>query len=215
MPWSHPRRWPTEPHCAAACYLAVEECCDVKPIPLQALLLLALIALFWGLNWPLLKVALNEAPVFWFRMVCAWGCAAGLGMVARLGGQSLTLARGERVRLAWVALFTVVGWNAFSGLGVLLLPAGRAAMLGYTMPLWVALLSFWLLDEKPNRVNLAALTLGLAGVALSDRRGRRGLYPRAAGGAVHAGRSSQLGLRRGADQATPVCAGAHGPDGLR
>lgn len=138
----------------------------MKPIPLQALLLLAVIALFWGLNWPVLKVAVNETPVFWFRMVCAWGCAAGLFVVARLGGQSLVVARGERVRLAWVAMFTIVGWNAFSGFGVLLLPAGRAAMLGYTMPLWLALLSFWLLGEKPTRVNLAGLALGLAGIAL-------------------------------------------------
>ena len=138
----------------------------MKRLPPQALLLLAVIALFWGLNWPVLKVAVNEAPVFWFRMVCAWGCAAGLIIMARLGGQSLGVARGERARLAWVAMFTIVGWNAFSGFGVLLLPAGRAAMLGYTMPLWLALLSFWLLKEKANRINLAGLALGLTGVAL-------------------------------------------------
>lgn len=138
----------------------------MKPIPPQALLLLALIALFWGLNWPVLKIAMNEAPVFWFRAVTMWGSAAGLIIVARISGQSLAVAHAERARLAWVAMFTIVGWNAFCGFGVLLLPAGRAAMLGYTMPLWLALLSLWLLKEKVSRINLGGLALGLAGIAL-------------------------------------------------
>jgi len=138
----------------------------MKAIPPQALLLLAMIALCWGLNWPMLKLAVNEAPVFWFRAVTMWGGAAGLIVLARLSRQSLAVARGECARLAWVAMFTIVGWNAFSGFGVLLLPAGRAAMLGYTMPLWLALLSFWLLKEKANSINLAGLALGLTGIAL-------------------------------------------------
>ena len=138
----------------------------MNPIPRSGLLLLAVVALFWGLNWPILKIAVREAPVFWFRLVCVVGSGVGLFGLAIARGLPLAVPRADRVRLIWVAMFSILGWNAFSGWGVLLLPAGRAAMLGYTMPLWIAFFSLWLLREKTSRANLAALALGSAGVAL-------------------------------------------------
>jgi drug/metabolite transporter (DMT)-like permease len=135
-------------------------------IPRSALLLLALLALFWGANWPILKLAVREAPVFWFRLVCVLGSGLGLTALAVASRQSLAVPRGERLRLAWVALFSIVGWNVFSGFGVLLLPAGRASMLGYTMPLWLAILSLFMLREPVHRRNLLGLAMGMTGVAL-------------------------------------------------
>jgi drug/metabolite transporter (DMT)-like permease len=138
----------------------------MKPIPRSAFVLLAVLALFWGANWPVLKIAVREAPVFWFRLVCVWGSAVGLFAIAAAAGQSLAVPRGQRLRLAWVSMFSILGWNAFSGFGVLHLPAGRASMLGYTMPLWLALFSVFMLKERMARANAAALALGMSGVAL-------------------------------------------------
>ena len=138
----------------------------MKPIPRSAFVLLAVLALFWGANWPVLKIAVREAPVFWFRLVCVWGSAIGLFAIAAAGGQSLAVPRGQRLRLIWVSMFSILGWNAFSGFGVLHLPAGRASMLGYTMPLWLALFSVFLLKERMARTNAVALALGMGGVAL-------------------------------------------------
>lgn len=50
--------------------------------------------------------------------------------------------------------------------GLSLLPAGRSALLGYTMPLWVVAFSLWILKEEFNRHLVAALLLGMSGVAL-------------------------------------------------
>ena len=58
----------------------------MKPIPPAAYALLVLLALFWGANWPVLKISLREAPVFWFRLVCTWSSAVGLMAVARASG---------------------------------------------------------------------------------------------------------------------------------
>lgn len=135
-------------------------------LPRRALVLLAFLAVFWGTNWPLLKIAVREAPVFWFRAVSVWGSAIGLFAVAWVGGHRLHVARGERVRLVIVALLSITGWNALVGFGVLLLPAGRASMLGYTMPLWLALLSHFMVGERLTGGVIAGLALGMAGVAL-------------------------------------------------
>lgn len=137
-----------------------------QPIPRIAYVLLVVLAVFWGGNWPVLKIAVRELPVFWFRLVCVWGSMAGLFAIAAASGLPLGLPRGERGRLLLVALFSIVGWNVFSGFGVLLLPAGRASMIGYTMPLWLVLLSAWVLHEKLTRRNLAGLGMGLLGIAL-------------------------------------------------
>lgn len=138
----------------------------MKQIPPRALILLLVLALFWGGNWPILKVAVREAPVFWFRTVCAWGGAIGLLAIARASGMSLKVPREDWARLIVVGLLSVAGWNAFSGYGVLNLPAGRASMLGYTMPLWLVILSVTWLKEKLDARNLLGIVLGMSGVAL-------------------------------------------------
>lgn len=135
-------------------------------IPRRGLVLMLLIAVFWGANWPVLKIALREAPVFWFRLVCVWGSAIGLMAVAWSSGFPLAVPRGERLRLFRVSIFTILGWNAFSAFGVLYLPAGRASMLGYTMPLWLTLLSVWILKERLNAASVLGLALGMVGVVL-------------------------------------------------
>ena len=138
----------------------------MKQIPRGALVLLVILALFWGFNWPILKIAVREAPVFWFRTVCAWGGALGLILVAAASGLSLKVPRQDWPRLTLVALLSIAGWNAFSGYGVLHLPAGRASMLGYTMPLWLVILSVTWLGEKLTPYNFAGIVLGMGGVAL-------------------------------------------------
>jgi len=138
----------------------------LKQIPRTALALLLILALFWGCNWPILKIALREAPVFWFRTVCAWGGAGGLLLIAKASGYSLVVPRAEWPRLALVGLLSVACWNILSGYGVLHLPAGRASMLGYTMPLWLVILSVTWLKERLDVQNILGIVLGTSGVFL-------------------------------------------------
>lgn len=135
-------------------------------LPRQGLLLLAGLSLFWGLNWPIMKVVLSEVPPLYFRASCL--LAGGLGMLAlaRGGGMAIAVPRGSWPRLLLLALFNIIGWNVLIVYGVALLPSGRAALLGYTMPLWSAILSAWLLGERITARRLAGLALGLAGVAV-------------------------------------------------
>ena len=131
----------------------------------EGLLLLAMLSLGWGLNWVVVKVALTEVPPLYFRAVSLLFGGIGLMLVARHSGASLRVPPGQWGRVLLIALCNTVLCNVLVIYGISLLPAGRAALLNYTMPLWGQLLSVWLLGERLTVRRLVALALGLAGVA--------------------------------------------------
>ena len=115
------------------------------PLPPLGFVLLAGLTLFWGLNWPAMKIAFAELPVWWFRAACLWFGGLGLLAIARLSGQGLSVPRAERGALVVCALFNVLGWHLCSGYGVSLMPAGRASIIAFTMPVWASLLGLSLI----------------------------------------------------------------------
>ncbi len=135
-------------------------------IPVRALWLLAALAIFWGSNWPVMKIVLREWNVWHFRTACVVLGSASLLALAALLRLPLKVPRGEWGRLAAASLFNITGWHIFSGFGVSLLPSGRASIIGYTMPLWIVPLSMWLLKEPMSRRKVAGLGLGFAGLIL-------------------------------------------------
>ena len=62
--------------------------------------------------------------------------------------------------------FYLVIWNLASTYAAVLIPSGQAAVLGFTMPLWSALISWAVLRERLNTRLVLALLLGGAGVTL-------------------------------------------------
>lgn len=135
-------------------------------LPPAGFVLLAVLTLFWGANWPAMKISLSELPVWWFRTGCLWFGGLALLAIARLMGQSVALPRGERKALLFCALFNVVAWHLFSGYGISLIAAGRAAIIAYTMPVWAALLSSPVLGEAFTRRKAVALALGVSALAV-------------------------------------------------
>lgn len=129
-------------------------------------MLLGLLSLGWGLNWPIMKVVVGEVPRWIFRGDSILLASLGLFAIAWFSGQSLRVPRGRWPQLIGLASCNIVGWNMFAIYGVSLLPSGRAAILGYTMPIWSALLSVWLLNEPLTRRRLVGLALGMGGMAL-------------------------------------------------
>ncbi|MEX0759180.1 MAG: DMT family transporter [Tistlia sp.] len=134
--------------------------------PRHGYLLLAAITLFWGINWPAIKLSLGVLSIWEFRLLCA--AVGGLGLLALslLGGHGLRVPRRQVGPLLLCALFNIVGWHLLSAFGVLLMPAGRAVILAFTMPLWASLLAVPLLGERLDATRIAGLLLGLAGLAV-------------------------------------------------
>lgn len=135
-------------------------------LPRQGLLLLAALSLCWGANWPIMKMVLSEMPPLYFRSTCLLLGGIGMLALARATGMSLKVPRGQWGRVLWLAAFNISGWNALVIIGVSLLPSGRAALLGYTMPLWSVLLSAIFLGDKLSLRAVLGLLLGVSGIGV-------------------------------------------------
>lgn len=135
-------------------------------IPRAGLVLLGLLSIGWGFNWPIMKVVIAEIPRWIFRGDSILLASVGLFGIAWFSGQSLQVPAGRWRQLLAMAACNIVGWNMFAIYGVSLLPSGRAAILGYTMPIWSALLSVWFLDDRLTRRRWVGLILGMSGMAL-------------------------------------------------
>lgn len=127
-------------------------------------ILLILLTLGWGLNWPIMKTVLQDVPPLTFRGLCLLIGGVGILLIARFAGQPLHISRVHWPKLAILSLTNMIGWNVLAIYGVSLLPSGRAALLGYTMPLWSVLLSIVWLNETMTPRKAGSLVLGMAGV---------------------------------------------------
>ena len=132
---------------------------------LTGYLLLASLGLFWGLNWPGMKIALNELPVWWFRSLSVTAGAAGLLLIAAASGRRVRPTRTEVWPLIICAAFNIIGWHILTAYGVSRMAAGRASIIAFTMPVWASLLGAALLGEPSTKWKVAGLGLGLGGLA--------------------------------------------------
>jgi drug/metabolite transporter (DMT)-like permease len=137
-----------------------------QTLPRSMWVLLSLLTLGWGFNWPMMKMTLAELPVWTFRGLCVAAGATGLFLLARAGGQPIRVPAGQRGRLVVISICNVTLWNILIGYGLQMLPAGRSAILAYSMPVWAVLLSVFVLNEKLTRRRILGLVLGMAGMAL-------------------------------------------------
>jgi len=132
----------------------------------RAALPFVVLTLVWGCNWPVLKMGVEELAPLTFRGMTLPFAALGLLLVSRLSGESIRLPRALWPRVAALALFNIACWNGFVLFGVQQLPAGRSAILAYTMPIWATMIATFVLHESLSRRKLIGLVLGVSGMAV-------------------------------------------------
>ncbi len=137
---------------------------DRSAPPTRAIVLLVLLTLLWGTNWPLFRVALSELSVWGFRTLVVAIASAALFAAAKLRGERLAVPR----HLWWPLLAASIGnmtiWNMATALAVVYLPSGQASILAYSMPLWLAPLSAIFLGQRFTLRMLVAIVMGVAAV---------------------------------------------------
>lgn len=134
--------------------------------PASSLLLVAILTLLWGCNWPVLKLGVTELAPLTFRAASLPFAALGLLLVSKLSGESTRIPRALWSKVAALAFFNIAGWNGLLLFGVQQMPAGRSAILAFTMPIWSVLFSLWLLHEPLSGRKLVGLLFGMGGMAL-------------------------------------------------
>ncbi len=125
---------------------------------------LVFVPVVWGYNWVVMKKGLAYAGPFEFA---AWRFLLGSAL---LFGIAVVLKKPLRVRplgpVIWVGLLQTAGNTGFTMWALLGGPAGRSALLCYTMPFWVVLLGWAQLGERPSRWQAVATALAGAGLSL-------------------------------------------------
>ena len=125
--------------------------------PRQLWALFAL-TLMWGINWPMMKLSLQSMPPLHFRAITMTGGTIWMMGYLYLKGVQLWPRKDQWASLALLAIPNMLGWHTFAILGVKELASGRAAILGFTMPVWTVLISVLFLGEKlSRRVGFAVL----------------------------------------------------------
>src|SRR5262249_12717629 len=86
-------------------------------------------------NLPFTQLACGQVPPLVFVLLRLIGSLILIAPGLLATGQPLLPARGERWRLFWVGQLQVAAFLICSIIGLAILPAGRAIVLAYTMPL--------------------------------------------------------------------------------
>jgi len=134
-------------------------------------LYLAIIVVSWAGNWPLMKLALADAPPLSFVLIRLVGTLAIMAPALLALRAPLLPVAGERLGLFVIGQLQVAGFLIFSIIGLAIVPAGRAIILAYTMPLWAIPIELWLGMEGLRRWRLAGAAIGFAGLFLFMKPG--------------------------------------------
>ena len=128
--------------------------------------LLLFLILFWGLNWPVMKASVRDFPPLTFRTLSMFGGLAVIARAARLQRASMRIPQGEVLTVVKLAIPNMLFWHAFIIIGVKLLSSGRAAILGYTMPVWAVLSGLVFFGDRVNGRALFGIALAMTGAGL-------------------------------------------------
>jgi len=116
------------------------------------------LTLMWGMNWPMMKLSLQQLSPLNFRALTMSVGAVFLLLWVRAHGLKVWPARGQWLPIVGLAIPNVLGWHMMSIYGVNELASGRAAILGFTMPIYTVLIGIFFFGERlTKRVALACL----------------------------------------------------------
>jgi drug/metabolite transporter (DMT)-like permease len=107
----------------------------------RLMVLLILLTVVWGINWPVMKYGLSgQFPPLLFRTICLVLGLPVLGLALLVLKVPFRIPRAHWPELFRLSCFNMFFWHACIILAVQDLSSGRAAILGYTMPTFSALL---------------------------------------------------------------------------
>jgi drug/metabolite transporter (DMT)-like permease len=127
---------------------------------------LGVTAFGWALNWPLMKLLLQQWPPLFARGLAGVSASLILGALALSRGQSLKVPREAIPRLLFASFTNVFAWMGFGTIAMKFVTVGEGALIIYTMPIWAMLFAWPFLHLRPTVRDVIALVLGMAGVAL-------------------------------------------------
>ncbi len=126
---------------------------------------LVFLTLIWGLNWPVMKLGVTDFPPLSFRALSVVLGLPVLGLVLLALRVPFQLPRRHWREVGWLTLTNMLVWHVCIIFAVKNLSSGRAAILGYTMPIFSAVIGALVFSALMSR--RAWLGVGAAAVGVS------------------------------------------------
>ena len=138
----------------------------MQPSRRRAWLLLAGVVLVWGCHWTVAKIGLQSIPPFTYGVLRVLVAVAVLAALMQGAGRLRRPARRDvPIVLSYGLLAIGVGIITMN-LALPAVEAGRAAILAYTLPLWVVPIMAVVARSLPSPAQVVGLVLGLIGLGL-------------------------------------------------
>jgi drug/metabolite transporter (DMT)-like permease len=128
--------------------------------------LLVFITIVWGFNWPVLKTGVTGYPPWTFRTLSMLLGLPVLYAMTRTLKVPLRVPRNEWRELAGLTFTNMIAWHVVAIVAIQALSSGRAAILGYTMPIFSALVGAALFGQRLKGRQWLGVAAAAVGVAL-------------------------------------------------
>lgn len=139
---------------------------SVPQFSARQLALLVGLTLVWGLNWPIMKFGVTNFAPLSFRSLSMWLGLPVLYLAVRAMKVPLRIERRHWGELCSLTVTNMIVWHVLAIISVQALSSGRAAILGYTMPVFSALWGMALFGQRLSARQLAGVAAAALGVAL-------------------------------------------------
>jgi drug/metabolite transporter (DMT)-like permease len=128
--------------------------------------LLVIVVVAWGTNWPVTKMIVHDMSPLWSTAMRCAVAAAAIVPLLWATGNFIIPRRGDVPVVLSTGLLHMAAFSALVAFGLQFVPAGRAIVLGYTTPIWVAVGGRIFLSEAITRRRGAGIAIGVAGLAV-------------------------------------------------
>ena len=127
---------------------------------------LILVTVIWGCNWAVMKIGVGTMPPLLFRSACFMVAIPILALYMWRSKIPFAVPRAERALMLRLAVTNIALWNMLIILSLPLLSSGRAAILGYTMPVFSAIVGVVLYQAAMGPRHVLGIAAALSGAVL-------------------------------------------------
>ena len=132
----------------------------------QQITLLIILTLVWGFNWPMLKLGVSYFPPLSFRSLSMWLGLPFLALVLYVKKVPFKIPKNDWRELIVLAITNMLVWHVLIILAVQNLSSGRSAILGYTMPIFSALIGAFIFQNQLSKRAWGGVFAAALGVVL-------------------------------------------------
>ena len=117
-----------------------------------------------GALWPMMRAGVQAMPALWFGSTRLLMASAVMFVVVIVLRRFRLPTRQDIPVIISVGVFMMGIYVTLAQIALQYVPAGRATLLGYTVPLWVMPFAILFLHERINRLKLIGWLLGVTGL---------------------------------------------------